>query len=51
MGLDFKEWVPGRSVGPTDLRREGSRVFLEDGVVGHRAGSTLPVLLPYPNPR
>lgn len=29
-----------RFVGPTDTRREVSEAFPEDGVIGHRAGST-----------
>lgn len=32
MGLNLGEWVPGRSVGPVDMRRDVPKVFSEDGV-------------------
>lgn len=31
MGLDLEGRVPGRSVGPSDLRKEVSKIFLEHG--------------------
>lgn len=41
MSLDLEEWVPGRSADPADMRKEVSKVFLEDSVIGHRSGGTL----------
>lgn len=39
-GPEFGGWVSRRFVGLTDMRREVLKAFPEDGVIGHRAGST-----------